>query len=94
MHRATHIVQRFDRRITRALRALRHDGAHYFRLLNETFGTFPDRFKLKPIRERAEGFIEQPEVVRTIMAEGTERARDAAVETLDDVRSAMQLDYR
>ena len=50
--------------------------------------------ELKPIRERAEGFIEQPEVVRTIMAEGTERARDAAVETLDDVRSAMQLDYR
>jgi tryptophanyl-tRNA synthetase len=50
--------------------------------------------ELKPVRERAESYLEQPEVVRTIIAEGSDRARDTAGETLDDVRSAMGLDYR
>jgi len=47
-----------------------------------------------PIRERALEYVEQPEVVRSIIAEGCEEARDAARETLEEVREAMGLDYR
>ena len=50
--------------------------------------------ELQPFRQRAEAYLEQPEVVRTIIAEGNDRARDTASETLDDVRAAMGLDYR
>ena len=47
-----------------------------------------------PIRERAEEFLQQPDVVRSIIAEGCESARDKARETLQDVRHAMGLIYR
>ncbi len=47
-----------------------------------------------PLRERAAEYQAQPDVVRAIIAEGCERARDCARETLDDVREAMGLVYR
>ncbi len=50
--------------------------------------------ELKPIQERARGFEEQPELVRSIIAEGCEAARDQAQETMEEVRQAMGLDYR
>jgi tryptophanyl-tRNA synthetase len=42
-------------------------------------------------RKRAQEYQENPELVRNILAEGAEKARDAARETLDDVRRAMHL---
>jgi tryptophanyl-tRNA synthetase len=43
------------------------------------------------IRKRAQEFEENPETVRNIVAEGAEKAREAARATLDDVRRAMNL---
>ncbi len=43
------------------------------------------------MRKRAQEFVDNPDVVRTILAEGSEKAREAARETLDDVRRAMHL---
>ena len=43
------------------------------------------------MRKRAQEFEENPEIVRSIVAEGAEKARDAARATLDDVRRAMHL---
>ena len=47
-----------------------------------------------PIRERAREYESQPDLVRSIVAEGCDRARDAARETMDGVRQAMGLTYR
>jgi tryptophanyl-tRNA synthetase len=46
------------------------------------------------ITKRAQEFEENPELVRGIIAEGCERARAAARETMDAVRQAMALNYR
>jgi tryptophanyl-tRNA synthetase len=46
---------------------------------------------IQAMRKRAQEFVDNPEVVRTILAEGSEKAREAARETLDDVRRAMNL---
>ena len=43
------------------------------------------------MRKRAQEYEENPELVRTILAEGCEKARDAARDTLDEVRRAMNL---
>ena len=47
-----------------------------------------------PIRERAAEYESQPDLVRSIIAEGCDEARDAARETMDAVRQAMGLAYR
>jgi tryptophanyl-tRNA synthetase len=47
----------------------------------------------EPIRERANEYLNDPETVRGIIAEGCEVARGIARETLDDVREAMGLNY-
>ena len=47
-----------------------------------------------PIAERAREFEEDPNLVRNIINEGTEAARDAARATMDEVRAAMGLAYR
>jgi tryptophanyl-tRNA synthetase len=47
--------------------------------------------EISGIRKRAAEFEENPELVRNIVAEGGEKARDAARATLDDVRRAMNL---
>ncbi len=46
-----------------------------------------------PIRERAQEFIANPNLVRNIIADGCEAARDVARETLTEVRQAMGLQY-
>ncbi|MBD9632761.1 tryptophan--tRNA ligase [Pseudomonas sp. PDM19] len=50
--------------------------------------------ELAPIQERALDYEDNPELVRSILAEGAERAREAARETLVEVRHAMGLSYR
>ena len=42
-------------------------------------------------RKRAQEYQENPDLVRNIVTEGAEKAREAARETLDDVRRAMHL---
>jgi tryptophanyl-tRNA synthetase len=49
--------------------------------------------ELQPIRERAEHYMADPIRVRTIVADGAEKARSLAQETLREVRQAMGLDY-
>ena len=43
------------------------------------------------MRRRAQEYLENPELVRDIVAEGSEKAREAARETLEEVRRAMHL---
>ena len=49
--------------------------------------------ELAPLRERAREFEEDPQLVRNILQEGAEAARDVAEETMDEVRSAIGLKY-
>ena len=51
------------------------------------------RSELAPIRERAREFEEDPQLVRNILREGGEAARDVAEETMDEVRAAIGLNY-
>ena len=46
-----------------------------------------------PLHERAQKYIDDPTQVRNIVADGCERARKLAEETMRDVRAAMGLDY-
>ena len=48
---------------------------------------------LSPMRDRAQQYIDDPALVRNIIADGNERARKLASETMRDVREAMGLDY-
>ncbi|RJQ48324.1 MAG: tryptophan--tRNA ligase [Gammaproteobacteria bacterium] len=50
--------------------------------------------ELAPIRERALEFENNPALVRNIIAEGCEAARDVACVTMEEVREAMGLAYR
>ena len=47
----------------------------------------------RPMRERAQMYTEDPTLVRNIVADGCEKARELANETLRDVREAMGLNY-
>ncbi|MBI3918006.1 MAG: tryptophan--tRNA ligase [Betaproteobacteria bacterium] len=47
----------------------------------------------KPMRERAGIYVEDPTLVRNIIADGCEKARELAQETLRDVREVMGLNY-
>ena len=47
----------------------------------------------QPIIERAQRYIDDPQLVRNIVADGCERARRLAEETMRDVREAMGLRY-
>ena len=47
----------------------------------------------KPMHERAKQYEEDPTLIRNLIADGCEKARDLAQETLRDVREAMGLDY-
>jgi tryptophanyl-tRNA synthetase len=49
--------------------------------------------ELAPMRERAKAYLDDPTLVRNIIADGCERARKLAGETMRDVRAAMGLDY-
>jgi tryptophanyl-tRNA synthetase len=47
----------------------------------------------EPMRERARVYEEDPQLVRSIIADGCEKARKLAQETMRDVREAIGLDY-
>jgi tryptophanyl-tRNA synthetase len=47
----------------------------------------------KPMRERAQQYLDDPTLVRNIIADGCEKARKLATETMRDVRDAMGLSY-
>ena len=47
----------------------------------------------EPMRERARIYEEDPQLVRNIIADGCEKARKLAQETMRDVRAAIGLDY-
>ncbi|HUE91204.1 tryptophan--tRNA ligase [Pseudomonas sp.] len=50
--------------------------------------------ELKPLQARALDYQDNPDLVRQILAEGAERARSEARETLSEVRMALGLNYR
>ena len=50
--------------------------------------------ELEPIRRRAEEYEKDPELVKSIVLEGCDQAREEAKHTLEEVRSAMGLSYR
>ncbi|MDP2026672.1 tryptophan--tRNA ligase [Sulfuriferula sp.] len=47
----------------------------------------------EPMRERAQMYLESPSLVRNLIADGCEKARELARETMRDVREAMGLRY-
>ena len=46
-----------------------------------------------PMRERAQRYLDDPSLVKNIVADGCEKARELAAETMRDVREAMGLNY-
>jgi len=46
------------------------------------------------IRQRAQEYEENPDLVRTVIAEGCEKARDLARKTLEEVHQSMGMNYR
>ena len=50
--------------------------------------------EIATIRKRAQEYEDNPDLVRGIIDEGCEKAREAARQTLNDVREAMGLNYR
>lgn len=50
--------------------------------------------ELEPICERARQYEGNPDLVKSIINEGSEKARDMARDTLQEVRQAMGLNYR
>jgi tryptophanyl-tRNA synthetase len=49
--------------------------------------------ELVPVRERAQKYLDDPSLVRNIIADGCEKARHLAQETMREVRDAMGIDY-
>ena len=49
--------------------------------------------ELVPIRERAQAYLDDPTLVKSILADGCDKARRLAAETMRDVREAMGLSY-
>ena len=47
----------------------------------------------EPMRERAQKYLDDPSLVRAIVADGCDKARKLAQETMRDVREAMGLSY-
>ena len=49
--------------------------------------------ELAPIRERAQAYLDDPTLVKNIIADGCEKARRLAGETMREVREAMGIAY-
>jgi len=49
--------------------------------------------ELAPMRERAQTYIDDPTLLKSIVADGCDRARRLATQTMRDVRDAMGLSY-
>jgi len=47
----------------------------------------------EPWRQRAQPYLDDPSLLRSIVADGCDRARAVALETMRDVREAMGLAY-
>ena len=45
------------------------------------------------MRERAQAYLEDPTLVKNILADGCDRARKLAIETIGEVREAIGLRY-
>jgi tryptophanyl-tRNA synthetase len=50
--------------------------------------------ELAPIRARAQTYVDDPALVKNILADGCDRARKLAVETMRDAREALGLGYQ
>ncbi len=50
--------------------------------------------ELEPIQERAKQYESNPDLVKSIIQDGSEKAREAARDTMEEVRHAMGLAYR
>ncbi len=48
---------------------------------------------ITPIREKREKLAENPKMVMDILEEGTKKAREEAIQTLNEVRRAMKIDF-
>ncbi len=49
--------------------------------------------ELRPMREKAQAYLDDPTLVRNVIADGSERARKLASDTLRDVRESMGMLY-
>ena len=49
--------------------------------------------ELEPMRERAQAYLDDPTLVKNILADGCDKARALATDTMRDVREAMGLSY-
>ncbi|HVC10904.1 MAG TPA: tryptophan--tRNA ligase [Burkholderiales bacterium] len=49
--------------------------------------------ELAPMRDRAQAYLDDPTLVKSIIADGCDKARNLAAETMRDVREAMGLTY-
>jgi tryptophanyl-tRNA synthetase len=47
----------------------------------------------QPMFERAQQYLDDPSLLRSIIADGSDKARKVAQETMRDVREAMGLDF-
>lgn len=48
---------------------------------------------LAPMRERRHGFEQDIPAIYDMLRQGTERARETAAQTMDEVRRAMRINY-
>lgn len=48
---------------------------------------------LKPIQERRKKYEENPELVKEILMDGTKKAREQAIDKMEQVRANMKIDY-
>lgn len=48
---------------------------------------------LEPIYEKRQKIVENPSIVKEILADGNEKARKVAQKTLEEVRKAMKIDF-
>jgi tryptophanyl-tRNA synthetase len=48
---------------------------------------------ISPIRERREELAQNPKAIMNILEEGTKKAREEAIKTLNEVRHAMKIDF-
>jgi tryptophanyl-tRNA synthetase len=49
--------------------------------------------ELAPMRERAQTYLDDPTLAKNIVADGCEKAKRLAAETMREVREAMGLSY-
>ena len=60
--------------------------------MQETISSKYNR-QIRPIREKRKYYEERPELVNQILIEGTNKAKQIAKETMEEVKEAMKLEY-